>query len=110
MPDLFENEIDCRRMRQSCKMSNLAVEPLAHGIVRLRRHSSRYRNILPASFAEQSIRNLRSAFGVAESCRDAQNLYLRAAQRQRHGKGVINVVTDVSVEDDLFALGRTLCE
>src|SRR5581483_3238099 len=40
--------------------------------------------------------------GVAEGGGDAENLQLRAAECQCHGKGIVDVVANVGVDDNFF--------
>ena len=57
-----------------------------------------------ASFGEETVKELGAQFGVAESGGDAENLELGAAEGEGNREGVVNVVSDVGVNDDFFGL------
>jgi len=45
---------------------------------------------------------LGALFGVAKSCSNAENLHLGAVQCQRHGESIVNIITDVRINDDFL--------
>ena len=61
-----------------------------------------------AQFAQHAVQHLGARGGVAEGGRNAQHLEFRAGQGQPQGKGIVDIVADIAVDDDLFAWGLRL--
>ena len=73
-------------------------------------YPKRDRNITAPRFSEHAVNNFRADLGVAKRRGDSQNLHLRAAQRQRHSKGIVNVVANIRVDDDLLGYSPAAVE
>jgi hypothetical protein len=59
-----------------------------------------------AGGAEKSLSEARAKIGVAPGCGDTDDLQFRAGNGERQRKGIVDVVADVGIEDDLLLLAR----
>jgi len=103
--NLVENEIHGGRMRSAGEAAGIAVTALAHGIFGLRGDAGEDGNVAARDFAEHTIDDACTGFGVPEGGGDSQDLQFGTAESEGDGEGVVNVVADVSVNDDFFGGG-----
>ena len=96
---------------QSGKAADLAgafgVAALGERGLGRRGRASRHGYLLAADFGEEAVEKLRSGFGVPKGSGDAHDLQFGAAQGERDGEGIVDVVADISVDDYFFWEGRS---
>src|SRR4029077_17978766 len=102
VPDLLQQEVNRCRMGRLREMPALGIASLVEWIFGLGGHSRGYGYVLPARFAQETVGQFRAGLSISETGGHAQDFELRTAQRQSQGKGVIDVVADIGVDDDFF--------
>ena len=60
------------------------------------------RDVLSSRLSQHSIHEFRPSFGIAKLGGDAEDLQFGALERERHREGVVDVVTDVGIDNDLL--------
>ena len=63
-------------------------------------------DVTASCFPQHAVQKPGALCRVAEIGGDAQDVELRTAQRQRHREGVVDVIADVSVDDDFLRGAR----
>ena len=84
------------------------VSRLREDIVLRCRDARGHGNIGAAYGAKIAIKQPRAQFRIAECGGNAENVQLRAAQRQRHRERVVDVVADVGIDNDQLRSGVSL--
>jgi len=102
---LVEEEGDGIGVRRPGEAVVLGVAALGEGAFRRRGDAGSYRDVRAADFGEETVEKLGAGLGVTKRGGDAEDLEFGAAESEGDSEGVVNVVTDVSVNDDLFGEG-----
>ena len=102
-------------MAGACEGSAFGIAALGKGVaVDVDRRAHGDGDVAVPHFAQHAVQHLRAGLGVAKGGRKAQHIEFRAGQRQRHGEGIVYVIADIGVDDDLLArglrLGRPACD
>ena len=100
--NLFEEECDGIRVRRFGKMAGFGVAALGERGLGRRGRSYGHGYLRAPDFGEEAVEKLRPGFSVPESSGDAEDLQFGAAQGEREGEGIVDVVSDVGIDDYLF--------
>src|SRR5580658_4654754 len=101
--NLLEDEIRGAGMKGPGEVTTLAIAALIHHIGGVSGCTGEDRNVGAAGFAEEPVDDFGSGFGVSEGGGNAENLELRAFESEGDRKGVVDIVTDVRVDDDFLS-------
>jgi hypothetical protein len=89
-------------MRCAREVSTFGIAALCEAIAGRCWRSHSDWNVLVAVFAQQPVDQLGARFGIAEGGGNAENLQLRATQRQSNREGVVDIVADIGIDDDFL--------
>ena len=104
--DLIKKEDDGVRMRRRLgEAAGLGVAALGEGALRGGGRAGSYGDVRTPDFSEEAVEKLGAGFGVAKSSGDAEDLEFGATESEGDGEGIVNVVSDVGVDDDFFGRG-----
>ncbi len=92
-------------MRRFAELGSVGVVALRHGIFRGGWLPCQDGNFRAADFAQKSVDDAGTGFGVAEGSGYAKDFEFGAFDGEREGEGVVDVVADVGVDDDFLGRG-----
>jgi hypothetical protein len=98
-PDLAQDVIHGAWMRGLGELSAFRITTLTRGIGNMRGRARCHNDIRAAGLSEKTIQQPGASFGVTERSRDSQNLKFRTAQRKRDGERVIDIVSDIGIDN-----------
>jgi hypothetical protein len=93
-------------MRRPREVTTLSIAALGELIVSVSRCSHGDWNVLATGLPEKPIQELGASLGISEGGGNAENFQLRAAETERNRECVIDVISDIGVNDDFFRNAR----
>ena len=94
------------RCRGRGEAARIGVGTLGEGSFGRRGPAYSHGDVTSTCFREKTVEQFGAFGGVSEGGGDAENLELRASQREAYGESVVNVVADVGIDDDFLRRSR----